>query len=122
MSHANRSNRVSAHLTRREVIATSGALAAGGSLAAHGWRTSAALAASQVEGDLLMWTFFDQVEIAAKRFMAANSGVNMTVEVFPGDQYETKMHLTCSTPTSGIRASTSTGRSWRTSRRWAPRT
>ena len=40
-----------------------------------------------------MWTFFDQVNIAAKQFMAKNSGVNMKVQVFPGDQYETKMRL-----------------------------
>jgi multiple sugar transport system substrate-binding protein len=96
MGYPIRSNRFSVHLTRREVLAASGALATGGSLAtALGRRTSAAQATPppQVEGDLAMWTFFDQVEIAAERFMAANSGVNMTVEVFPGDQYETKMRL-----------------------------
>ena len=94
MSHAYRSNRDFMHLTRRELAAGGGALAAGGTLAAAlGWRTPAALAARQVEGDLSMWTFFDQVEIAAERFMAANAGVNLAVEVFPGDQYETKMRL-----------------------------
>lgn len=96
MGYPVRSNRFSAHLTRREVIAAGGALAAGGSLAAAlSWRTSAAQAtpSPQIEGNVSMWTFFDQVEIAAERFMAANTGVNMTVEVFPGDQYETKMRL-----------------------------
>lgn len=83
-------------LTRRQVFGLGGALAAGattlGSHSAHAIPTLAGNSL-QVEGDLNMWTFFDQVNIAAEQFMAANPGVNMEVQVFPGDQYETKMQL-----------------------------
>lgn len=96
MSHANRSDRFRASLTRRQMLGAGGSLAAGAALTVTlGGPSLSTLAAPslQIEGDLGMWTFFDQVDIAAERFMATNTGVNMEVQVFPGDQYETKMRL-----------------------------
>jgi len=109
MSQTSRSHRQTGSVTRRQLLSAGGSLVAGAAVTLGGHSTLAAPLASaqgaavqranlatssfQVEGDLLMWTFFDQVNIAAKQFMAKNPSVNMKVQVFPGDQYETKMRL-----------------------------
>ncbi|QGH33658.1 extracellular solute-binding protein [Gracilibacillus salitolerans] len=43
------------------------------------------------EGDLDIWTFFGDVELMAERFEEKYPNVNVNVEVFPGDQYQTKL-------------------------------
>lgn len=52
---------------------------------------SASPSATPLEGNLVIWTYFDQVKIMADSFMAKNPGVKIDVQVFPGDQYETKL-------------------------------
>lgn len=52
-----------------------------------------AAVAYQAEADVTLWSFFDQVNTSAEQFMEKNPGVTMEVQVFPGDQYETKMQL-----------------------------
>ncbi|WP_169306591.1 ABC transporter substrate-binding protein [Cohnella pontilimi] len=48
-------------------------------------------APAKLEGNLVVWTYFDQVKILAESFMAKNPGVKVDVQIFPGDQYETKL-------------------------------
>lgn len=81
-----------AAVNRRTVLKTiggAGAAALGGGLG----RAAAPAAAQELSGDLTIWTFFDQVEDMAAQFNAKYPGVNAQVQIFPGDQYETKVRL-----------------------------
>lgn len=44
-----------------------------------------------LEGKLVIWTFFDQVQDMGKQFEAKHPGVTVEVNMFPGDQYQTKL-------------------------------
>lgn len=46
---------------------------------------------SALSGKLVIWTFFDQVNDMAAKFMEKNPGVKVEVKMFPGDQYQTKL-------------------------------
>lgn len=50
-------------------------------------------AASSLQGNLVIWTFFDQVKDMGAQFSKKHPGVKVDVKVFPGDQYQTKMRL-----------------------------
>jgi multiple sugar transport system substrate-binding protein len=91
MNRTSRSDGLSVPVTRRQAVALGGSVLSAAAFARYAAPTPAF--AAQLSGDIGMWTFFDQVEIAAEQFMTANSGVKMEVQVFPGDQYETKMRL-----------------------------
>lgn len=43
------------------------------------------------EGELSIWTFFGDVEMMAEKFEEKYPNVDVNVEVFPGDQYQTKL-------------------------------
>lgn len=45
----------------------------------------------KLEGELVIWTFFGQVEDMAKQFMVKHPDVKVEVKIFPGDQYQTKL-------------------------------
>ncbi|WP_235338457.1 ABC transporter substrate-binding protein [Paenibacillus wulumuqiensis] len=45
----------------------------------------------ELEGNLVVWTFFDQVEDMAAQFMKDNPKVKVEVKTFPGDDYQTKL-------------------------------
>jgi len=53
--------------------------------------SSPAASPAELKGNLVIWTYFDQVKILADKFMEKNPGVKIDVKVFPGDQYETKL-------------------------------
>lgn len=55
---------------------------------------------AQVKGNITIWTYFDQVNLAATQFMKKYPNVHVDVKVFPGDAYETKMRLALQTNTS----------------------
>jgi multiple sugar transport system substrate-binding protein len=55
---------------------------------------------ASLKGNLTIWTYFDQVNLAAKQFMKKYPNVHVDVKVFPGDTYETKMRLALQTHTS----------------------
>lgn len=84
-------------LTRGQVLRLGGALgiasAAGPFVTACGGNAGGAVPG----GKLVIWTFFDQVKIAARRFMKKYPKTQVAVKVFPGDQYETKMRLALQT-------------------------
>ncbi|WP_028608856.1 ABC transporter substrate-binding protein [Paenibacillus harenae] len=44
-----------------------------------------------LEGKLVVWTFFDQVKEMGLKFEEKNPGVEVEVNIFPGDQYQTKL-------------------------------
>ncbi|MBW7459168.1 extracellular solute-binding protein, partial [Paenibacillus sepulcri] len=48
-------------------------------------------APAKLEGKLVIWTFFDQVKDMAAKFEEKNPGVTIDVQLFPGDQYQTKL-------------------------------
>ncbi|ANF95175.1 ABC transporter substrate-binding protein [Paenibacillus bovis] len=48
-------------------------------------------ASGELEGNLVVWTFFDQVEDMAAQFMKENPKVKVEVKTFPGDDYQTKL-------------------------------
>lgn len=52
---------------------------------------SASASPAELKGNLVIWTYFDQVKIMADKFMEAHPGVKIDVKIFPGDQYETKL-------------------------------
>ncbi|ALS27087.1 ABC transporter substrate-binding protein [Paenibacillus sp. 32O-W] len=45
----------------------------------------------ELKGNLVIWTFFDQVNEMAKKFEEKHPGVKVEVKMFPGDQYQTKL-------------------------------
>lgn len=49
---------------------------------------------------LVVWTFFSQVKLLAKRFEKAHPNVNVEVKVFPGNQYKTKLQTALQTNTN----------------------
>jgi multiple sugar transport system substrate-binding protein len=51
-------------------------------------------------GKLVLWTYFDQVKIAAQEFMKKHPGISVDVKVYPGSDYETKMRLALQTDQS----------------------
>ncbi|MFD2334358.1 ABC transporter substrate-binding protein [Cohnella sp. GCM10020058] len=53
--------------------------------------SSESAAPSALSGKLVIWTFFDQVNDMAAKFMEKNPGVQVEVKMFPGDQYQTKL-------------------------------
>lgn len=94
-------------LSRRQMLKLGGSLALGSmmlplipDLAESG---ESAFAASRetakLSGSLTIWTYFDQVNLAAGQFMKKYPNVHVNVKVFPGD-YETKMRLGLQTQTS----------------------
>ncbi|HEX6923482.1 MAG TPA: extracellular solute-binding protein [Bacillales bacterium] len=50
--------------------------------------------------DLVVWTFFGQVETLAKRFEKEYPNVDVHVKVFPGDKYKTKLQTALQTRTN----------------------
>ncbi len=48
-------------------------------------------APADLSGNLVVWTYFDQVKILAEQFMSKHPNVKVDVQVFPGDQYQTKL-------------------------------
>ncbi|MDB4865705.1 MAG: extracellular solute-binding protein [Cohnella sp.] len=52
---------------------------------------SASAAPADLKGHLVIWTYFDQVKQMADKFTEAHPGVKIDVQIFPGDQYETKL-------------------------------
>src|SRR5579875_3761521 len=94
-------------LSRRRLLqmgATAGGLAAtvpllsacGGSSTQSGSSGST----SSKTGTLLAWTYFDQAKIAASQFMKSHPGIKVNMQVFPGNNYETKLRLALSTDQS----------------------
>ncbi len=73
--------------------AASTAAAAAPATGATAASTAAGPAASNLTGDLVIWTFFDQVEDMGAQFGKKHPGVKVDVKVFPGDQYQTKARL-----------------------------
>ncbi|MBD2868788.1 ABC transporter substrate-binding protein [Paenibacillus arenilitoris] len=45
----------------------------------------------ELEGKLVVWTFFDQVKEMGAKFEEKHPGVKVEVNIFPGDQYQTKL-------------------------------
>ncbi|MEW4372888.1 ABC transporter substrate-binding protein [Paenibacillus kandeliae] len=45
----------------------------------------------ELEGTLVIWTFFNQVEDMAAQFMKEHPKVKVEVQTFPGDDYQTKL-------------------------------
>lgn len=52
---------------------------------------SASGGSQSLQGNLVVWTYFDGDKALAQQFMAKNPGVKVDVQVFPGDQYQTKL-------------------------------
>ncbi|MFB9278640.1 ABC transporter substrate-binding protein [Cohnella cellulosilytica] len=48
-------------------------------------------APKELEGNLVVWTFFDQVKEMGLKFEEKHPGVKVEVNIFPGDQYQTKL-------------------------------
>lgn len=55
---------------------------------------------SKKKQTLVVWTFFSQVKLLAKRFEKAHPNVTVKVKVFPGDQYKTKLQTALQTKTN----------------------
>ncbi|AEE97203.1 ABC transporter substrate-binding protein [Mahella australiensis] len=47
----------------------------------------------KLSGEIVMWTYFDQVKWQAESFMSKNPNIKVNVQVFPGDQYENKIRM-----------------------------
>ena len=45
----------------------------------------------ELSGKLVIWTFFDQVKDMGAQFEAKHPNVEVDVQIFPGDQYQTKL-------------------------------
>lgn len=90
-------------LTRRDVLKLGGAVGLAGLSApflSSGIEEAFADVPSEItrssenlRGELTVWTYFDQVKIAAQQFEKKHSGVRVNVQVFPGSDYQTKMGL-----------------------------
>lgn len=63
----------------------------GGSEASQGGSSPAKNENGELQGKLVIWTFFDQVQDMADQFEAKHPGVTVEVKMFPGDQYQTKL-------------------------------
>jgi len=94
-------------LSRRQMLKLGGSLALGSMMLPLipdlAESAESAFAASRetakLSGSLTIWTYFDQVNLAAGQFMKKYPNVHVNVKVFPGD-YETKMRLGLQTQTS----------------------
>lgn len=64
---------------------------AGNAASPTGSASPGASAPAELKGNLVIWTFFDQVKEMAAKFHEKNPGVNVDVQMFPGDQYQTKL-------------------------------
>lgn len=51
----------------------------------------------ELQGKLVIWSFFDQVKEMANKFMEKHPGVEVDVKLFPGDQYQTKLQTALQT-------------------------
>jgi len=56
-----------------------------------GGGSGGAAAGGELQGKLVIWTFFDQVQEMGKKFEEKHPGVTVDVKMFPGDQYQTKL-------------------------------
>lgn len=74
-----------------EGAASSSASASPSASASESASASPSAAPADLSGNLTVWTYFDQVKILADNFMKVHPNVKVDVQIFPGDQYQTKL-------------------------------